>query len=79
MRMMPILNTDMYVDFIHLNERQAFENHYQSLQALAKRGGMSAKELLANRLQVKVSEITYSEDVCLTALTNIVCIYQKRR
>lgn len=44
---MPIMGTGLAVRMGLLNEEQAQRNHYQSLDRLAQRGGLSACEALA--------------------------------
>jgi len=44
---MPIQGTPLAVDMRNLSDRQAHRNHNQSLERLAKRGGLSPQEALA--------------------------------
>jgi len=46
-RWMPIQDTPLAVDMRNLSDRQAHRNHNQSLETLAKRGGLSPQEALA--------------------------------
>ncbi|MBK9021550.1 MAG: hypothetical protein IPL72_16820 [Sulfuritalea sp.] len=44
---MPLMGTGLAVRFEILDENQAFQNHGQSLDLLAKRGGLAPDEALA--------------------------------
>lgn len=44
---MPLMKTGLAIRMNLLNEEQAQKNHYQSLDRLAERGGLSACEALA--------------------------------
>lgn len=46
-KLMPIMRTGLFVRFSVLDEGQAQRNHYQSLERLAERGGVSACEAIA--------------------------------
>lgn len=42
-----VINCPISIDFKYLNEQQAYENHSQTLNGLANRGGLSACEAVA--------------------------------
>ncbi len=56
----------------HLNERQAWLNHGQTLDVLCRQGGLRPQELVANMQQLSLTKVEFMTDLeALTALDGL--------